>query len=247
MRAAIISASAFVALLFLGIAPWVRAVPAGAEKPTELARTRQAALANLNQRHDFPGFENNTPLKEALGFLAERAGVTIVIDTEAFKSELQIDEAENQSIRALPQLPRIPVKVTLDMVLKQVQADYYITRDGVITVVPKEGITRRLLNQKVSVSLDRKTLGDALKELSEVSGFTIVLDERRAGDKAKSQVTADLRNVSLTAAITIVADLAELQMVQVDRVLYVTTRENAGEIRKEQERRAKEEASKQAQ
>ncbi len=78
----------------------------------------------------------------------------------------------------------------------------------------------------VNATFEKKTLEDALKELSEQTEHNVVLDAR-AGDKAKTLVTACFSNLPLDTAVAFLADMAELQPVLQDNAIYVTTRESA--------------------
>src|SRR5437660_1465785 len=57
---------------------------------------------------------------------------------------------------------------------------------------------------------DKKPLEEVLKELAEQSEQTILLDAK-VGDKGKTAVTAKLMNTPLDTAVTLLADMAELQ------------------------------------
>jgi hypothetical protein len=221
MRAMI---STIVVLTLLSAAPSAF----GGNQAPQIAHTRHGILEILNQRVTLDGFEPNTPLKEALGFLSERYGVTILLDAQAFATS----DPDKQPVK-LPKMYGVSLRTALRMLLDQVQADYYVSRDGII-VSPREGLTKRLLAEKVSASFDRKPLNEALKELGDISGLSIVLDERRAGDKAKFPITIELSSVSVADAASVLADLAELRAVPMGRLLYVTTAENAAEIHKKQ-------------
>ena len=57
------------------------------------------------------------------------------------------------------------------------------------------------------------------------------------GEKGKFPVTASLLNVPVDSAVLILAEMAELKPVLIDRVIYVTTPENATRLRREMNRR----------
>jgi hypothetical protein len=84
----------------------------------------------------------------------------------------------------------------------------------------------------VLISLDKAPLENALKEISSSTGYNIVLDRNKL-NKEKAQVSAELSNVPVDTAVRILADLAELDVVKLDNVLYVTTRENAERLQKQ--------------
>lgn len=207
------------------------AVPVAEEKPREDPRVYDVR-EKLALPVSLPGFEPDTPLKEALGFLSERFGVTILVDSEAFKAELMIQEPENQPVQ-LRQLINVRLSTALRLLLSQAEAGFYVDTDKIIWVVPRGTVAAHHLRQPIEKSFEKRPLQDALQELSELSGFNVVVDARRAGEKAKTPVTARLKDVSLEAAVRILADMAELKPVLIDKVLYVTTRENAQELQKE--------------
>jgi hypothetical protein len=227
-------------MAFLGVTTFTLAAPDPAkvgEKSPEPAKTAAQARERLNQPITLDrGIEPNTPIKDALEFLGEKFGLTLMLDTDAFRTDLQIQEAEAQPVR-LPKMNQVRVEQVLRLLTRQVQGDYFVDRDGIVWIVPRDTLVTRLLNQTVTISFNKTPLNEALKKLSDEAGFSVVLDERRAADKGKTPVTADLRNVSVDAAILILADLAELKAVTINRAMYVTTAENATEIREELERK----------
>jgi RNA polymerase sigma-70 factor (ECF subfamily) len=176
-----------------------------------------------------------TPLKEALGFIGERYRLTILINREAFQTDLNVDDIEGKPIN-LPKLVDVKLRTILRVILDQVQGDYYTTEDLLI-VVPR---TRSLLGevswQSIDVDFQQRPLSEALKELSDRTGVTVVLDARHQ-EKAKLQVTADLKNVPFLTAVRVLADMADLRPVAMDNLIYVTSKENAKAIEAEETRR----------
>jgi hypothetical protein len=84
---------------------------------------------------------------------------------------------------------------------------------------------------------EKRPLEDALRELSELTDVSVVLDASRAKETARLPVTATFKNVAVDTAVRLLADLAELKMVRVDNVLYVTTAENAARFPSAREER----------
>jgi hypothetical protein len=68
---------------------------------------------------------------------------------------------------------------------------------------------------------------------------TLVLDGA-VGDKAKTPITAVFHRVPLDTVVRLVADMADLRVVPVENMLYVTTKEKAETLRKEKKRWDKE-------
>src|SRR5262249_21271168 len=79
----------------------------------------------------------------------------------------------------------------------------------------------------------------ALKELADAADFTVVLDAG-VGDKARTPVSVRLTNVPLDTGVRLLANTAGLQSFLVDNALYVTTKENAAALEKQERRRLKE-------
>jgi hypothetical protein len=231
-------AATLVAMVLMATA-LVSAAPVADEAKPKEGAARVPTRDVLRQKVMLEAIEANTPLKEALAFAGEKFGLTILIDTTAFKTDQQIAEPENQPVK-LEKLGEVRLEVWLDRLLDNVQADFFVQPDGIISVVPRATVVKHMLAQKVSVRYEKKPVNEALRQLGDTMGLSIIVDEKRAGERAKTPVTADLRNVSLEAAILILADLAELKPVTIDRAVYVTTLDNAKALNGELEQKKKE-------
>src|SRR5262249_3903650 len=107
---------------------------------------------------------------------------------------------------------------------------------NVLTLVPRNYIeTGRVLKHPVDVNFNKRPLAEALTELSELSGLSIVLDARGQAD-SNFTVTADFRNVPVRDAVRVLADMAGMKSVVMDNRLYVTSTRNAEHLHKEKER-----------
>ena len=92
------------------------------------------------------------------------------------------------------------------------------------------------LDTVVHVEFDKRPLNEALKELAESEGVNIVIDPR-VGDKAKLSVTATLNNALFDTAVRVLTEMADLKVVRLTNVLYVTTPEKAAVLGAEQSKR----------
>src|SRR5207245_5823735 len=102
-------------------------------------------LKKLMQRPiTLEGFDPNTPLKDALGFLSERFRLTILIDTQAFKDDLQINEPEQQPVK-LPKLVDVSLGTVLRLLLSQAQATFMIRRDFIEVTTPQRQAAEKTL------------------------------------------------------------------------------------------------------
>jgi hypothetical protein len=74
---------------------------------------------------------------------------------------------------------------------------------------------------------DQQPLVNVLQDLARSSGMKLVFDPR-IGEKAKGMVPSSLPSVPPATAVRLLADMAGLRAVPFDKVIYITTRENAG-------------------
>jgi hypothetical protein len=203
--------------------------------------------ARLAKTVNFPGLEAKTPLADALDLLADRYGVTVELNEAAFKAEGVENPLEQMIDKPLPKINNARLETVLRRLLPRIpgaEAAYLIRADGI------EITTRQA--QKVEVwgadyegpflplvhaNFDRKSLGEALQELSNRTGFNIVVDAR-VTTKAEMPVTAKLTNTPLDTAVRILADMADLKPFLTDNLLYVTTKENATRLEEQERQKA---------
>jgi hypothetical protein len=207
-------------------------------KPREAKIDSASRARQWREKLDQPvtiEFEPNTPLREALSHIAQRYGMTILVDTDAFKVDQNQPDIENQPVR-LPMIAQVKILTALRAIFQQINGDFYI-KDNVMTVVPRTYIeTGRVLKHPVDVSFNKRPLADALTELSELSGLSIVLDPRGQAD-GNFAVTADFRNVPVQDAVLVLADMAGMKSVVMDNLLYVSSPRNAERLEKEKAER----------
>jgi hypothetical protein len=129
----------------------------------------------------------------------------------------------------IPQAPPAPMKE--DAIQFQVASDANLRPE-----VAPVGSTKRLGLPVVHVDFDQKPLREAIQELADSTGATIIVDGR-LGDKAKAPVTVTFTNAFLDTALDLIAEGADLTVVRVDNTFYLTTPENAEKVRKQRPRR----------
>jgi hypothetical protein len=192
------------------------------------------------------------PLNETLKELAEQTGFNVVLDPRTG------DKAKTLITARLNNLPLDTAVATLaDMAgLKTTRTDnvlYVSTEErlfkprpeppsdlsplssrGVGSFSPLSGTALPPVKQ---ATFDKKPLHEALKDLVEGTGYNLVIDTTRLGDKARTPVTTALKDVPVDTAVRLVADLAGLRVVIIDNVAYLTTPENAKEMQAEQDQR----------
>lgn len=191
----------------------------------------QAKAKEIREKLDQPAtieFEPGTPLREALNHISERYGLTILVDNEAFKADNGEPDIENKPIK-LPRLGGVRLRTVLRNLLHQAQGDFY-ARDDHLMVVPRKRIEAGVaLKQPVDVAFEKRPLAEALKELSDITEVSIVLDTLRMQNlpDPRAEVTADFHNVPLNNAVRILADMAGMKSVTFQNMIYVTTPPNA--------------------
>jgi hypothetical protein len=218
------------------------AAPARPAKPT-----LEAALA---QRVNFVGFEDpKTRFEEILDAFHKLWNVTFVVNEKAFEAEA-VKEVLKQEIAQPTPIP--PMATSLATVLRKVlarvpaesgatwmlRADHIEITTGQAQAAEVWGDYNGPRLPLVNAGIERIPLDVALRDLAEQAEFSVVID-RRAAEQARMDVTAHFRNTPLDSAVRLLSDMADLRPVQLDNVLYVTTRENAAamEARLEKERK----------
>ena len=99
-------------------------------------------------------------------------------------------------------------------------------------MTPKKASVKALLKEKVILNVHQKSLAEALYQLSDQTGASIVLDPR-AGEALLSPVSATFANDAwLEGALTVLTDMAGLRFTVVAGTIYVTTPENANKLEK---------------
>lgn len=112
-----------------------------------------------------------------------------------------------------------------------------LVRAGRVEIVPSVYATKEyMLNQNVEVAFKARPLADALEELSDMTGVSLVIDPR-ANEKAQMPVTARFNNdVALQDAVRMLTEMAELKMVYLVTGIFITTPERARIMEKELKR-----------
>lgn len=213
------------------------------EKKDDAARAALDIREKLGRPVSLPkGIDPNTPLKDAMEFLSELYDVSIHIDRTAFKSD-NVPDPEQLAI-GLPKMTGVPFRVVLQLLLGNFDppATYLVQKDRIVIVPQKVAnpthwvAEMRHLVPTVDLDLERRPIDKALREISMQTGINIVLDPK-AGDKAKAEVSATLTRTAVDTAVILLADMADLTVVPLDTVLYVTTRAHADVLREELEKR----------
>lgn len=211
----------------------LRSDPASLQSRVDQLRGKLMKPANLPR-----GVDPNTPFNDAKDFLSDTHEIPIFIDRGAFKAQ-EREAVEDVPVR-LPRMIGVPIGEALDRLAEQV--------GGVILLRPWEVLitTRQRarpeewaagppeLVPEVRVRFANQALDASLREVSLLTGISVVLDARVREQASKVMVSADLNGVPLPSAVRVLADMGGLRAVVLDGMLYVTSVPNAERLEKEQ-------------
>jgi hypothetical protein len=206
----------------------------------------------LREVVSFPGIEADPKLRlsDVLDKLSQQFGLVFEVDETAFKADMVEDVMSAPIVETpLSKMKDVRLETVLRKVLSRVPstkgAVYRVRRDAIeITTwdVLREAVWGLDYDGPylplVHARFDGQALTDALRELAEQSDFNVVIDARAADKARAATVTARLTNTPLDTAVSLLADMADLEPVLTDNLLYVTTKENAARL-KEQKKRQK--------
>lgn len=192
----------------------------------------------VNQRANYPGLQDvRATLNDALDQVSKLYGVTFEINQQAFEMDQLKDVGRTPVAETpIPEMKNARLNRVLRTILRRVPASSgttYSVRDDHIEITTNAfqraeiwGSYRGPYLPLVNATFDKSPLADATRQLADQAEFTVLIDSR-AGDKAKTPVSARLLNTPLDTALRLLCDMADLRTVHLDNVLYITTRENA--------------------
>ena len=193
-------------------------------------------------------------IKEALQVISDKLAklpnpveLPLLVDTEEFRIENPDlyptgDSWYEMMVSSPPVASRMTAAAALRFILGNVplrNATYVVMPDHVLVTTHSATSPERKLQQKVRGSFEKQPLHVVLRELSEMAGATIIVDNR-ATEKAKAVVSATFLNeIDLAGALRVLAEMAELKAIVLDGAIFVTTGEHVATLRKEHAERAK--------
>jgi hypothetical protein len=206
----------------------------GAPSPTEKVRN------DLDQTVTFTDKfkpDQEVTLGDVLDVLHKEMKLNFVIDEKAFAAQGATNVPA--TVGRLPDLKDLKAKDLLRAFLAKVvvapgAADYVVVGDKVIITVD-EAVKYRWMQQPVSFNCDKEELPSALKRLAHETGTTLVIDPR-AAKETQPLVTLHAQDVTLETVVVLLAQMAGLKPVRVGNSLFLTTKENAAEMRADQDR-----------
>ncbi len=190
------------------------------ESPAE--KTRKA----LEQVHSV-NLEGLT-LTAAVHALSEMTKVQLLLDRTAVTN--RGIEPDEQPVTL--KLSNVKLRSILLALCGQFNLSFVIEQD-LIVLTDEPTAVERQVRQRVSVDFDQVPLDKALRQLGRETACNLVLDPRQAA-KAKEPISLTLEDVPLEVAVRLMAELVGLRSVRLANVLFVTTKENAAELRAEE-------------
>lgn len=233
-------------VLFGGSIPdWVVANAAQERRGSKAQRL----LAQLQRTVNLDkGIDPNTPLKDAIEYLADKYDMTMLVDSKAFE-EIGVQKVEEQPVQ-MPKMVGVSMATVLRLLLGQIKGDvhcgtYSIQDDHILITTTQQASNAETWTADsdspapaVDVDCLHRPLQDVLNDMRELTRINILVDAR-VTDKVRKPVTATLGKVPVDTAVRLLADMVDLRAVAVDNVLYVTSPENAKELQAQQEARAR--------
>lgn len=214
----------------VGLAVLSWAAPPSKESPSTAQK--------LNQRAKFEGIDDaRASFNEAMDKISKLYNVSFEINEKAFEMDQLKDVARTPIAEMpIPEMRDVRLRRLLRTILQRVPAPSgatYSVRDDHIEITTNAfqraeiwGSYHGPFLPLVNATFEKSPLEEAARELADQAEFTVLVDSR-AAEKAKTPVSARLLNTPLDTAMRLLTDMAGLQTVHLDNVLYVTTKENA--------------------
>lgn len=185
----------------------------------------------------------NVPLKlrDLFKVIAPRLKVNgeplrLIVEKEAFQEgrkkhtdvmETEVSFEDSPERLYLTQILRIALAK-----VPQQNATYLVRRGMIIITTKKRASTKYLLQEKITADYNGTPAGEVLLDLGALTGAHIQLDPR-GNDKLNTPISASFaNNVTLKSALRMLTDMVDLQMVEMEEGIYITTPEHAAEMRK---------------
>jgi type II secretory pathway component HofQ len=197
-----------------------RTDPSKSETPAERVRKVLDQQFSVEfQGHSLPA---------AIEALREQTKLNIILDRASL---LQMGLEPETFVLNL-KLKNVKLRTILKHTLGQFNLTHMVEQD-VLYITGEAQAMERQIRQRVNIDFEKLPLDQALRQLSRETGVNLVIDPRHAS-KIKETVTLKLEDVPLEIAVRLVSEVAGLRSVRQANVIFVTSREVAAELRKEE-------------
>ncbi len=217
----------------------VASVGLAADEPASAEQVRKALDQTISV--DF----NSLSFTNAVEWLRDKTKLNIIVDKTPFVNSdpNHLDQAPLKL-----KLNNVKVRTVLRQMMNEVPPFYdpdptglnrptamtFVVEDEIVVITSEPLAFRRQMQQRVNVDLDKTPLEQALRKLAHDTGVNIVLDPRHAAG-GKVAITMRLNQVPLETTVRLLSETASLRSVRVSNVLFVTSKQTAEELRKEEE------------
>jgi hypothetical protein len=226
-------AALFVIPIIAG-ALWAWGVGAAPEPAPKTTPAPEPPIARLFKVRPFRGLADpDTQLSEALTYIGAIYDVKFDVNEEAFRGE-QLDDVQKQAVGVVPAMAGASLDRVLRKLLGRLPVESgatYLVRGDHIEITTRQAAKAEVWGNYagpylplVHADFESRPLAEALRDLAEQSGTSIVVDARGA-DKAKTAVSASFTNLPLDTAVRILTDMAGLKSALNDNVIYVSSEE----------------------
>jgi hypothetical protein len=191
----------------------------------------------------------DTTLDKALDELLTRNGIPWSVNDAAFGPDNK-DIVKKTTVEKFEERAYATSASILQGLLEKIPNDSgktaptFVLRTGHVEITTRDAVAREFCPGRLDSRLPslayaafkQTPLPEALADLAHRTGTTVILDPKLVG-AAQSKVTAELLGVPIDTALQVVADMADLKLVRLENVYYVTSRENAEILHKDWSRR----------
>jgi hypothetical protein len=225
------------------------AADAGVDAVTRLKNWREQLTKPLN----FDGIDDpSVTLQYALDKLGDRFHINFEINEGAFGLDNLKDVGRTPIAegKPIPPMRNTSLATLLRIILARVPSPsgaVYILRPDSVEITtttalyPELGIARNIVSAAPPVIplvwdvFEETQISRALMRVTEQTPFSVIVDSS-VKDRVKLNVTAQFNNVPVDTAVRLLANMADLSMVKLDNVFYLTTPEKAKRLREEHQR-----------
>lgn len=230
MRLVAVGRSAVILSVFLVPVVLTSALAAPADPKTDAPTPFEKVRKDLNR---FITIKiDKQPLSAAIDALREKSKINIVLDSLTIQQQLGFTPDQPPTPVDVD-FKDVPVRSVLREVLDPYGLTFIVIGDAVIVTTDEMAMMRQL-RQRVNVDMDKVELATALRRMARDAGVNVILDSRIEKD-ALAKVSLQLEDVPLDTAVRLLAEMANLKPVRVGNVLFVTSKENANEMRNDPE------------
>jgi RNA polymerase sigma factor (sigma-70 family) len=208
--------------------------------------------AKLKAVVDFAGIDDpKATLVEALDAMRRHHGIAYVLNEKAFHQANLADMGKTEIAQPnpMPQI-RAPLKTIYQAILDRAslatqsseELMLVVRGDHLVEITTKTAVMQELhrdggqLLPLVWEKFEETPISQVLESIAKSSGYNVVVDPQ-VKDKVQAKASAQLMNVPTDTAVRLLAAIADVSVVRMDNIFFLTTAEKANQLRQEQPQR----------